>query len=321
MVIALMTAPGLFAQDTAYYETWDINNLDIIGGHSVTYLGDPEVVSTEIGDAVEFDGEGDRLLVDANPIGKAKEFTVEVIFWPDAAYPDHTDPRFVHIQDPDDPLNKRVMIELRVNQNNECYLDGFMLTDNDNLALIDESMVHPTETWLHAAITYKEGVFKTYMNREEELSGNVSYQDLILEETGKTSLGSRMDERAWFSGKIKTLKVTRKALTPAEFLSPPGSSTSVRIDPFHREPGNGLSVYPVPVDDELTINTRSNTHSKITVRILDLLGKDLKTRVVMGSHGSQLKVDTSQLENGIYLVQFCKDELNKTRRILIQHRD
>lgn len=220
LALAVLTLPSLFAQDTAYYEIWDINNLRCIGGHGVSYLGDPVVVDTETGQAVEFDGEGDRLLVDANPIGESKEFTVEVIFWPDACYPENSDPRFLHIQDPEDPQHKRVLIELRLNRDNECYLDGYMLTDNDDLALMDENLTHPTETWLHAAITYKEGVFTTYMNGVEQGNGKVSYQNCILGQAVKTSLGSRMDERNWFRGKIKTVKVTRKALPPGEFLKP-----------------------------------------------------------------------------------------------------
>ncbi len=219
LALALLTLPNLSAQDTVYYEIWDINNLRSIGGHSVSCLGDPVVVETETGQAVEFDGNGDRLLVDANPIGESKEFTVEVIFWPDACYPENSDPRFVHIQDPEDPRQKRVMIELRLTRDNDCYLDGYMLTDNDDLALMDENLTHPTETWLHAAITYKEGVFATYINGVKELSGRVSYRDVILGQAGKTSLGSRMDERNWFRGKIKTVKVTRKALPPEEFLN------------------------------------------------------------------------------------------------------
>jgi hypothetical protein len=242
-----------------------------------------------------------------------------VIFWPNACYPENTDPRFVHIQDPDDPQNKRVMIELRVNQNNECYLDGFMLTDNDNLALIDETLTHPTQTWLHAAITYKEGVFTTYMNGVKELTGNVTYQHLILGETGKTSVGSRMNERNWFSGKIKTIKVTRKALTPEDFLKP-GNPAGLS-DLLHEEQMYLFSCYPVPVDNELIISANSKIHSKISIGILDLLGKDMFSWETYGSENPQLKINTSQLENGIYLLQLCANDLRETSRILIQHQD
>ena len=70
--------------DTLYSELWDISNLEKIGGHSVSAFGNPVIVPTELGDAVEFDGEEDQLLVDFNPLMDATEFTVELIFWPAA---------------------------------------------------------------------------------------------------------------------------------------------------------------------------------------------------------------------------------------------
>jgi hypothetical protein len=315
----LMIAGILHAQDTVYYETWDIDNLETIGGHPVTYLGDPVVVSTETGNAVEFDGDGDRLLVDANPIGTSREFTVEVIFWPDACYPENADPRFLHIQDPTDPQNKRVMIELRLTPDNRCYLDGFMNTDNDNLTLVDESLTHPTETWLHAAITYKEGVFKTYVNGVEELSGNVGYQELILGETGKTSLGSRMDERNWFRGKIKTVKVTRKALSPAEFLY--HGSTAGGSGRFSGYQEDSFSVYPVPADHELIIEPRPGIHSDFKFGITDLLGRVWNSREICDPSSPPLKVNISRLENGIYLLRLRTDAASQTSTILVHHPD
>jgi hypothetical protein len=53
-------------------ETWDIDNLDKIGDHDIVVNGDPEVVETEIGAAVKFDGDGDMLHVDCNPIEETK---------------------------------------------------------------------------------------------------------------------------------------------------------------------------------------------------------------------------------------------------------
>ena len=155
--------------DSIYYELWDISNLDSIGGHPVSVLGDPQIVSTDLGDAVKFDGEDDRLLVDFNPIMDAREFTVELVFKPDAFHQGNEAPRFVHIQDPDDPQGKRVMIELRVNENDECYMDGFINTDAESLALIDETLLHSTEVWQHVAITYKDSILTTYFNGTKEL--------------------------------------------------------------------------------------------------------------------------------------------------------
>jgi len=202
-------------------ETWDIDNLDQIGGHNIVVNGDPEVVETEMGTAVKFDGDGDMILVDCNPIGEAKAFTVEVVFKANASYPENIDPRFIHIQDQDDPDEKRLMIELRINENNQCYLDGFMLTDTAQLTLIDENLVHPTDQWHHAAITFKNGVMTTWFNGEKELSGQVGYAETIINPIGKVAIGGRMDHRNWFNGYIKTLKVTHKVLDPEEFMQWP----------------------------------------------------------------------------------------------------
>lgn len=312
---ALSISLYLNAQDTTYYELWDIDNLENIGGHAVTFLGDPEVVTTDMGDAVQFDGDGDRLLIDANPIGEAKEFTVEVVFWPDACYPINTDPRFVHIQDPDDPKSKRVMIELRVNSENECYMDGFMNTDIENLTLVDETLTHPTETWLHAAITYKDGIFSTYMEGENELSGNVAYENAILEPTAKTSIGSRMDERNWFSGKIKTLKVTRKALDPKDFLI---STHSASREKVAGKEGYAISVYPVPADHMINISSNLEGVGSLRISIKDLVGKDHYTGKVSTSE-MPLSINTTQMEPGIYMVQLMAENYAETRSIIIQH--
>lgn len=219
-LFAILMGGLLHASDSVYYEQWDISNLEIIGGHSVTTLGDPQVVSTEIGMAVLFDGDGDRLLVNFNPLMDAKEFTVELVFKPDACYPNHTEPRFVHIQDPDDPGEKRVMIELRIDADNQCYMDGFVKTDEGSLALIDESLVHATEVWQHVAITYKDSTLSTYFNGIKELSATLKYSSAIVNTLGKTSLGARMDERAYYAGLMKTLKVTHACLEPEEFIVP-----------------------------------------------------------------------------------------------------
>ena len=199
-------------------ETWEIDNLKEIGGHGVTVYGDPEVVETEIGRAVYFDGDGDMLLVDRNPIGEAEDFTVEVVFKPTSSYPENITPRFIHIQDPDDEDQKRLMIELRINEHNQCYLDGYMHTDTMNLVLMDDKLLHPTNQWLHASITYENGVMTTYMNGNKQLSGQIGYSDIMINPIGKVAIGGRMNHIHWYNGLIKTLKVTHAALEPEDFL-------------------------------------------------------------------------------------------------------
>ncbi len=217
-IIISLCAVAFAACSEENSETWELDNLKEIGGHAVTLFGDPEVVETDIGRAVKFDGDGDQLLVDFNPIGEARAFTVEVVFKPNASYPDNIAPRFIHIQDPDDELQKRLMIELRINEDNQCYLDGFMNTDTMSLVLMDKNQLYPTDQWLHAAVTYEKGVMTTYMNGKKQLSGWVSCADTLINPVGKVAIGGRMNHVSWFNGFIKTLKVSHSVLDPSDFI-------------------------------------------------------------------------------------------------------
>ena len=208
--------------DSPYFEVWELNSLKKIGGHPVQVFGNPKIVKTEIGKAIRFDGLDDRLLVDNNPLGDAKEFTIEVIFKPNPAYHISQQPRFIHFQDLSDTLKgwdfaNRIMIELRLTPKNEWYLDGFMLTDAGELTLVNKNLTHPTDQWSHAALTYKDNTFKTFVNGIEETSGKVMFTNRILNKDGNVSIGGRMNQRFYYCGLIKQLKVTHQALMPEQF--------------------------------------------------------------------------------------------------------
>ena len=63
--------------------TWNVDNTTNIGGNAVTTIvGSPTVVSTPFGDGLKFDG-NDGVIVNANPIAGAANFTIEMLFRPD----------------------------------------------------------------------------------------------------------------------------------------------------------------------------------------------------------------------------------------------
>lgn len=198
---------------------WNINSVSEIGGAPVTVMGNPHVVSTEqsgaIKNAVSFDGNGDRLLVDANPLGDAKEFTIEIIFNPADAYPNNVEPRFFHIESPDNP-NRRITIELRLNDKKQWYLDAYIKSEKSQFTLIDPTKVHPIGQWAHAAITYRNREFVSYVNGVQELIGQVDY--LPMASNAKTSLGARMNQVHWFNGEIAWVRISKTVLAPTQFL-------------------------------------------------------------------------------------------------------
>ncbi len=199
-------------------ETWLINSLEKIGDATVTVEGNPQLTNSPLGKVVSFDGAGDRLLVDENPLVGATEFTIEIIFNPAAAFPKNAEPRFFHIEAADNP-NRRVTIELRLNNNNQWYLDAYIKSEKSQMTLIDSTKVHPVGKWAHAAITYKNRAFISYVNGKKELEGQVDYLPIAM--SAKTSIGARMNQVHWFNGEIAQVRVSHRVLSPMEFLSVP----------------------------------------------------------------------------------------------------
>ena len=78
---------GDMTQATAQSDTamtvWTFDRLENIGGHKTTVLGQPRVVDSPLGKAVEFDGVDDALFIDNHPLAAARTFTWEAIFRPD----------------------------------------------------------------------------------------------------------------------------------------------------------------------------------------------------------------------------------------------
>ncbi len=195
-------------------EIWKLNSLEKTNGHPISVMGEPKIVPNIYGKALSFDGDGDRILVDRNPLSGAKEFTIEVIFKPNDVFPNNPEPRIFHIESPDMP-NRRVTIELRLNDKHQWYLDAFIKSDNSQFTLIDANKVHPVDEWAHAAITYKKGEFSSYVNGEQELTGTVEY--LPIPKNAKTSVGSRMNQIHWFNGEVLQVSISKKLLKPKEF--------------------------------------------------------------------------------------------------------
>lgn len=197
-------------------DIWLINSFTSIGGAEVTVQGNPEIINTPVGTAVRFDGDGDRLLVDKNPLLDAQEFTIEIIFNPAAAFPENSEPRFFHIEAHDNP-NRRLTIELRLNEKNQWYLDAYIKSELSQLTLIDPTKVHPIGAWAHAAVTYKNREFVSYVNGKKELTGQVDF--MPLSPHAKTSVGARMNEIHWFKGEIAKVRISHRALLAEEFLT------------------------------------------------------------------------------------------------------
>ncbi len=198
-------------------ETWTFDRLDQIGGHKTTILGDPKVIDTPVGKAVEFDGVDDALFIDVHPLAGAKTFTWEAIFRPDGG---EVEQRWFHLnENPATGANSenRMLFEIRAIGGQWC-LDAFIQTGSASKALLDRKRLQPLGEWYHVAAVYDGREFRSYVNGVQDGAAEL---DLKPQGPGRTSVGVRMNKVFYFKGAVAKARFTPSALPPSEFLKLP----------------------------------------------------------------------------------------------------
>jgi hypothetical protein len=210
-ILVCLICAGLAAQ-VAAADLWIFDRLDRLGDHPTTILGDPRVVETPIGKAVEFDGVDDALVVDVHPLAGAETFTWEAIFRPDGG---QAEQRWFHLQE--SGSENRLLFEIRVIDGQWC-LDSYGHKGEAQKALMDRTRLHPLGAWYHVAAVYDGRTFSNYVNGTREGLAEIRFAP---QGPGRSSIGVRMNLVNYFKGAIRLARFTRRALSPAEFLRVP----------------------------------------------------------------------------------------------------
>jgi hypothetical protein len=192
-------------------EVWRFDRLDRIGGHQVTVEGHPRVVTSQLGQAIEFDGVDDALFIDVHPLAAAETYTWEAVFRPEGGKEEQ---RWFHLQ----AENGRMLFEIRVIDGQWC-LDAFNMSGDQQKALLNRARLHPLGAWYHVAAVYDGREFRSYVNGKLEESAEIH---LAAQGTGHTSVGVRINRRDYFKGMIYSASFTKRALAASEFEKPPG---------------------------------------------------------------------------------------------------
>jgi putative heme-binding domain-containing protein len=213
------TSPARQPADAA---VWTFDRLDNIGGHKTTVLGEPKVIDSPIGKAVEFDGVDDALFIDNHPLAGASAFTWEAIFRPDGG---EAQQRWFHLSE-QDPVtgadtDSRMLFEIRV-VGDEWYLDSHYQSGAAFKTLMNKEARHPLRAWYHVASVYDGKEFSNYVNGVRQGGGEAQ---LAPHGPGHASVGVRINKVFYFKGAVRLARFTRRALSPAEFLAPPPTKT------------------------------------------------------------------------------------------------
>ncbi len=201
---------------------WTLDNLARIGGHAVTVIGTPRVVSTPVGKAVEFNGATDGLMLDVNPIEGLARFTVEALFEPSPDGPEEQ--RFLHVSETGS--ERRLMMETRILPNHSWCLDTYLRMEAPGLTLLDRAKAHPASRWHAASLTFDGRTMTSYVDGVRELSGEVAFEPL---KAGRVSIGVRQNLVSWFKGRIRLVRVTPEALPALAKLL----VAARRVEPAH----------------------------------------------------------------------------------------
>jgi hypothetical protein len=185
---------------------WTINSTDRIAGHLTQVVGAPSVAAPTQG--VAFDGIGDGLIVEDNPLMGLGAFTVEVLIFPVAG--GGHEQRFVHMQE--HGSENRALIELR-SVGDGWFLDTYLHAPASQLTLITPESLHPNGCWYWAALTYDGATMRHFVNGVEEASGLVAFTPLGA---GRTSIGVRQNLVSWFKGNVREIRVSARALEAAQ---------------------------------------------------------------------------------------------------------
>jgi hypothetical protein len=289
---------------------WEINRLDTIGGHPVTIYGDPIVIETDSGAAVEFDGIDDGLLIGSNPIAGAKEFSIEVVFKP---YPGGLEEqRFIHMEQDND---NRALIELRSTPDDNWFLDTFIKSGTSGTTLFAENFPHETNEWWHACLVYKDDTMKHYVNGVEELSGEIFFQEVS---SGNTSLGVRQNLVSWYKGAIKTLKVTHKALLPEEFLYNEPITPPV-LNLHEDQNNNNFNIFPNPVNSEATITYNLSSEANVLLEIYNFQYEEIMSLAngKQSAGNQQVKFKRGDFPAGLYFCILQIDQVVLTKKLML----
>jgi hypothetical protein len=188
---------------------WELGVLNESNSVSLTKAGSPRTIDCPYGRAVYFDGVGDALFLDANPLQNLRQFTVEVLLRPDPNGP--PEQRFLHMGE---MRGDRMMLETRMTDDGQWYLDAHIRSGDSAKTLIDRQKTHLTGVWHHIALVVDSGRMNTYVEGKHELEGSVRFSPFS---GGKTSIGARMNRVYWFKGAICKIRITPKCLNPSDF--------------------------------------------------------------------------------------------------------
>lgn len=223
-LLAFLPALAAAQMPKPHTQIWHFDRADKIGGFTTQVVGHPQVVDTQYGKAVHFNGTSDGISVPDHPLAGASTYTWEVIFRPDADGAQAQ--RFFHLQEQDPATGadtgNHMLFEIRIVDNQWC-LDSFASSGENNRTLLNCKALHPLGRWYRVTAVYDGKMLRNYVGDELQGEGSLDFKPQL---PGHSSVGVRINKVFWFKGDILMARMTPRALSPEEFLKMPKEKKS-----------------------------------------------------------------------------------------------
>ena len=186
----------------------------MLGGHRAVVVGGPWMGGGDLGNLgdgypsggdagfphARFNGAGDGLQVNLNPIQGCDRFFIEIDFVPEPG--GLREQRFFHIQE--DGSDHRVLFETRLTADGFWYADTFVKSAGGEAYLNDPTLLHPTGRRHTMGLLCDGNRMVQYVDGIAELETPLKFQPLG---PGSTSIGMRIDRVFWFKGAICSIRI------------------------------------------------------------------------------------------------------------------
>jgi hypothetical protein len=195
---------------------WVFDRLSNIGGAATTIEGDPRLIDTPYGKAVEFDGVDDRLVIDRHPLAGMSQFTFEALFRPDGGV---FAQRWFHLNEEDPtpgapPSVTRMLFEIRVT--GEAWsLDAFATGPGYKQTLLFQDKLFPVGRWYWVSQSYDGKTYRAFVNGQLQGEVDMAFKP---QGQGRSSVGARMNKVDYFKGAVREARFTPRALAPEALL-------------------------------------------------------------------------------------------------------
>jgi hypothetical protein len=116
----------------------------------------------------------------------------------------------------------------------------------------------------------------------------------------------------------------RISYSPDGAIAPCGQSTYGEVEDYtiqisttgglSENPLDAISVYPNPTENELFVDLKNIAADVKRIEVIDLSGKVLQ--IISAQEGSVMKMNTSNLAQGMYQLRILSDDYSVTKRFV-----